>query len=102
MCWCLLFFSAGQFFFVLSFCVQTAAISYDYLTAFKHVQRDTEQYFELRSKVDTLCFLNAPKELFEFPRVASVLPMKNILWQCVSDDHRCDDDALVKTEGLIC
>lgn len=31
--------------------VTTAAISYDYLTAFKHVEHGTDQYFELRSKV---------------------------------------------------
>lgn len=38
----------------VSVCLQTAAISYDYLTAFKHVEHGTDQYFELRSKVDTL------------------------------------------------
>lgn len=40
-------------------CVQTAFISYDYLTAFKHVEYGTEEYAALRSKVHVLnvCFM---------------------------------------------
>lgn len=34
-----------------SVCLQTAVISYDYLTAFKHVEYGTEEYLALRSKV---------------------------------------------------
>lgn len=34
------------------FCLQTAAISYDYLTAFKHVEYGTEEYWAVKSKVD--------------------------------------------------
>lgn len=33
-------------------CLQTAFISYDYLTAFKHVEYGTKEYVALRSKVD--------------------------------------------------
>jgi len=32
-------------------CLQTVVISLDYLTAFKHVEHDTEEYWALRSKV---------------------------------------------------
>lgn len=38
--------------FLNSFCVQTAVISYDYLTAFKHVEYGTEEYRAVKSKVD--------------------------------------------------
>lgn len=39
-------------------CVQTAVISYDYLTAFRHVEYGTEEYSQLKSKVDyhLFCF----------------------------------------------
>lgn len=37
--------------------LQTAAISYDYFTAFKHVEYGTEEYWDLKSKVDEHDFI---------------------------------------------
>lgn len=32
--------------------LQTAVISYDYLTAFRHVENGTDEYWDLKSKVE--------------------------------------------------
>lgn len=40
--------------------LQTAFISYDYLTAFKGVEYGTEDYVALRSKVDMISSLRRP------------------------------------------
>lgn len=56
--WCKIHFCVWgvQFSGCVCVCLQTAYISYDYLTAFKRVEYGTKEYIALRSKVDVLFF----------------------------------------------